>query len=151
MLSWTQNLVPFIHVCLRNSVFVEPLSLFLSVQLSSAPSRPSALPQHRPANGYDKPRAAAGDFSYNIYINVFFFFSLHPSKCKRNAVCVCVCAGAGTGSKNSLYPSISVYKSETTGKNQKKTAIHFEFVPSCSVFVFHQVVTALNCSYETGP
>lgn len=83
MLSWTQNLVPFIHVCLRNSVFVEPLSLFLSVQLSSAPSRPSALPQHRPANGYDKPRAAAGDFSYNIYINVYFFFLCTPQSAKE--------------------------------------------------------------------
>lgn len=71
MLSWTRNLVPFIHVCPRNSVFVEPLSLFLSLQLSaSAPSRPSALPQHRPASSYDKPPAAAGDFSYNIYRHV---------------------------------------------------------------------------------
>lgn len=29
---------------------------------------------------------------------------------------VCVCPGARSGSKNTLYPSVSVYKSETSGE-----------------------------------
>lgn len=51
-----------------------------------------------------------------------------PSKTVRpdhNADLIVLCPGAapGTRSKNALYPSISVYKSETSGQYQPTTTL----------------------------
>lgn len=83
----------------------------MPAKLSSAPSRPSALPQHRPASSYDKPPAAAG---------------------------------AGTGSKKSLYPSISVYKSETTGAHAARTPPSYGDGASVGGATGQLVVTAVH-------
>lgn len=40
----------------------------------------------------------------------------HLTCWQNRCVIVCVSAGASTGSKNTLYPSISIYKSDTSGE-----------------------------------
>lgn len=62
----------------------------------SAPSRPPAPPASRPA----APRPAAS----------------------RSAADSAARSGAGTGSKNALYPSISIYKSETSGHSASRNS-----------------------------
>lgn len=59
------------------------------------------------------------------------------SSCKKVLNNLCVRAGAssgeGSGSKNSLYPSISVYKSETSGK---KKSLHRCFLTAPCLLLY---------------
>lgn len=57
-------------------------------------------------------------------------------------MCVCLCVRACTGSKNALYPSISVYKSETSGEF---------YLPPPPPFFSYPLVSFLTSSFHSLP
>uniref|UniRef100_A0A3P8SIN2 SH3 domain-containing YSC84-like protein 1 n=1 Tax=Amphiprion percula TaxID=161767 RepID=A0A3P8SIN2_AMPPE len=77
---------------------------------SVPPSRPPAPPQQRPPSSFQQP--AAGKHPAVCCCCCCLFVCLW---CKQSAV-TSVFVVAGAASKNSLYPSISIYKSETSGQ-----------------------------------
>ncbi|KAM7375576.1 hypothetical protein PAMA_014604 [Pampus argenteus] len=84
----------------------------MRVKSSLPPSRPPASPAQKSASSFQQRPASSGRAPVkHTLFTVFVLLYDVDTVC----VCVCVCVGGSTGSGNALYPSVSMYKSATSG------------------------------------
>lgn len=137
-------------------VILFPLSPSLCLSLSSCLQLRPDLLLHRTtsrqtATTSHQPLQVSARVIHNNDSNVICISFPIPFKVQNKYhLSVCTCSGAGTGSKNSLYPSISIYKSETSGKAQWKVVFTSHWFLHIS-FIFPALVTASDCNYRKVP